>query len=331
MSRTPVVERAAWLPARTTRRVAACERGSGPVAAALQPTGCTTGRPGARFRPSRGRHLLKAAEPLVAAGRWPEVILWLTKARSIAAHDGVSRELYDIEYKLAELQQLTGDGEAAIRQSRAALATLRQLPDADAFTIAQHLGRLAQYHDAAGQREQRTEALREAVELMSDPRLARHLPAYLEALYDALRTQGAYRAAKAIAERAVALDTALGDDAHLVRDLNQLAIAEDWLGDLDAAGATHRRALEVAERAFGADHPEVGNVLNNLGVIAEERGDYLQATALYDRALEIFSRAFGQNAWTTAGALQTRQRSALNVRALIRACGSPYGCWQRPP
>ena len=252
----------------------------------------------------RGPALVKEAEPLIAQQRWTEVIPLLEKARDATLADrGVSYELYDIEFKLAELHQLTGDVEGAIRQSHAALATLHKLPSADAAMVAGHLWRLAQYHHAAGQREERTETMRKAVELMSDPRLAPQLPPFLEELYDALRSQGAYRASKAVAERAVALDTALGDEQHLVRDLNQLAIAYDWLGDLEAASSTYRRSLEVAGRAFGADHPEVGNVLNDLGSVAEEQGDLLRATTMYERALAIFLESFGEEAWATGGAL----------------------------
>src|SRR5262245_45850703 len=55
----------------------------------------------------------------------------------------------------------------------------------------------------------------------------------------------------------------------------------------------YRRALELAESAFGAEHPEVAVVLNNLAVLYKYTGNFDEAEALYRRALAITEQVMG--------------------------------------
>jgi CHAT domain-containing protein len=53
------------------------------------------------------------------------------------------------------------------------------------------------------------------------------------------------------------------------------------------------RALAIAEKAFGPDHPAVGTGLNNLAIVFRAEGRYAEAEPLYTRALAIDEKALG--------------------------------------
>ena len=54
-----------------------------------------------------------------------------------------------------------------------------------------------------------------------------------------------------------------------------------------------RRALELREKALGADHPDTLMSLNNLGILLSDKGDYEGAEELYRRALAGREKALG--------------------------------------
>jgi tetratricopeptide (TPR) repeat protein len=54
-----------------------------------------------------------------------------------------------------------------------------------------------------------------------------------------------------------------------------------------------QRALELAERQFGPDHPEVGTALNNLAELFRQQRRYFDAEALTERSLSIYEKALG--------------------------------------
>src|SRR5262245_16156794 len=58
-------------------------------------------------------------------------------------------------------------------------------------------------------------------------------------------------------------------------------------GQYVRAAAAARRALALAERAVGPDHPDVANILINLAGIAEAQGDYASAERQAQRAVTI--------------------------------------------
>jgi tetratricopeptide (TPR) repeat protein/predicted Ser/Thr protein kinase len=61
-----------------------------------------------------------------------------------------------------------------------------------------------------------------------------------------------------------------------------------------AEAAEHlTRAVDLATRALGPDHPDVGRWINNLGLVAKEQGHYEQAEAHHRRALAILEPALG--------------------------------------
>lgn len=68
----------------------------------------------------------------------------------------------------------------------------------------------------------------------------------------------------------------------------------------EEAQALYRRALELNERSFGADHPNVAVNLNNLAESLRTSGKYEEAESLFRRALRIDERLFGPQSPTVA-------------------------------
>src|SRR5215813_2683721 len=73
--------------------------------------------------------------------------------------------------------------------------------------------------------------------------------------------------------------------------LHEAALALYAEGNSQKAEPMFRRALRLLERAEGADHPDVAQVLNNLAAIHEDRCEYEAAERLYERSVRIMERA----------------------------------------
>ena len=84
-----------------------------------------------------------------------------------------------------------------------------------------------------------------------------------------------------------------------VTSLNDQALSLESKGDYAAAELLYRRALAIAEKALGPDHPETAGSLNNLASLLESKGDYAAAEPLYRRALAIAERTLGPDHPTT--------------------------------
>ncbi len=54
-----------------------------------------------------------------------------------------------------------------------------------------------------------------------------------------------------------------------------------------------RRALDIDERAYGTEHPDVAIDLNNLARLLQDTNRLAEAEPLMRRALEIFTRSLG--------------------------------------
>ena len=79
------------------------------------------------------------------------------------------------------------------------------------------------------------------------------------------------------------------DLAALNREVKQLYQAGKHAEALPIA----HRALEVAERRFGREHPAVGNALNELALLHKSRGQYSEAEPLYQRNIAILEKVRG--------------------------------------
>ena len=83
-------------------------------------------------------------------------------------------------------------------------------------------------------------------------------------------------------------------------------------GKYDRAVVVAKKALKVAEKNFGPNHPHVATSLNNLALLYQTQGQYGPAEPLYKRALAIREKAIGPDHPHVATSLE-------NLAALYRA------------
>jgi tetratricopeptide (TPR) repeat protein len=100
---------------------------------------------------------------------------------------------------------------------------------------------------------------------------------------------GAYPTARALFERALAIDEkVLGSEhADIAASLNNLALTLRAQGDFAAARPLFERALAINEKVLGHEHPLTGRALYNLGQMFHFQDDLAAARRLYERALAI--------------------------------------------
>jgi tetratricopeptide (TPR) repeat protein len=82
--------------------------------------------------------------------------------------------------------------------------------------------------------------------------------------------------------------------------LSMLALVHLDLAQYQQAEPLMRRALEVDERSFGPDHPNVARSINNLAQVLTDTNRIAEAEPLMRRALEIGERSLGTNHPTVA-------------------------------
>ena len=74
------------------------------------------------------------------------------------------------------------------------------------------------------------------------------------------------------------------------------------------------RALAIAEKKLGNDHPQVATSLNNLALLYQDQGHYSKAAPLFKRSLAIAEKALGPNHPQVAASLN-------NLALLYKAQG----------
>jgi tetratricopeptide (TPR) repeat protein len=75
--------------------------------------------------------------------------------------------------------------------------------------------------------------------------------------------------------------------------LNQEVMELYRAGKYDRAIVVAKKALEVAEKRVGPNHPDVATSLHSLASLYYNQGQYAQAETLYRRALTIRENALG--------------------------------------
>ncbi len=85
-------------------------------------------------------------------------------------------------------------------------------------------------------------------------------------------------------------------------------------GEYERAVVAAKKALEVAERNAGPDHPAVATSLGNLAGLYKTQGQYAQAEPLFKRALAIMEKALGPEHPAVATSLE-------NIAELYRKVG----------
>ena len=100
--------------------------------------------------------------------------------------------------------------------------------------------------------------------------------------------------------------------------LNGLALLLKATGDYAAAEPLYRRALAIAEKAQGPEHPSTGTSLNNLALLLQATGDYAAAEPLYRRALAIAEKALGSE---SEAAMRSHHKLHHKLGAILRKSG----------
>ncbi len=100
---------------------------------------------------------------------------------------------------------------------------------------------------------------------------------------------------KEVLDRAAAGDDkALADQPAVRADIHRtIGDAYRALGEYASAETQLRRALELAEQAYGPDHEETGRAAGTLGLLYWENNNHAAAEPLYRRELEVFRRLHG--------------------------------------
>jgi len=65
------------------------------------------------------------------------------------------------------------------------------------------------------------------------------------------------------------------------------------IADYDGAKKSYERALQIDEKVYGPDHPNVAIRVNNLGGVLEDLGDLAGAKNCFERALTIDEKVYG--------------------------------------
>lgn len=92
---------------------------------------------------------------------------------------------------------------------------------------------------------------------------------------------------------------------ELAQALGQLADAQIYMGNYDAADSLNRRALAIDRAFYGEDYPHVAEDLGNLAQTQEVRGYYANAESLEREALAIMEKWYGPDHPETARKLTT--------------------------
>jgi tetratricopeptide (TPR) repeat protein len=75
--------------------------------------------------------------------------------------------------------------------------------------------------------------------------------------------------------------------------INAFVLVYQSQGKDTEADPLYKQCLEIWEKVFGSDHPNVAQSLNNLADLYRIQGKYTEAEPLYNQALDIFKRALG--------------------------------------
>ncbi len=109
----------------------------------------------------------------------------------------------------------------------------------------------------------------------------------------ALERLGRHAEAAEAAGRAIAIYQQIYGPRHraLVQALTLLGTAQNEMGALDAAIATHRHAADVSAAVDGEDSVAIAGVYNNLALALEMKEELAEAAALLERAAAIYRKA----------------------------------------
>ncbi len=113
------------------------------------------------------------------------------------------------------------------------------------------------------------------------------------------------------------------DSYQAAQSLGDIADVMNHLGDPREARRLYERALAIAEKALGPEHPITIGIVGNAGMNRLDMLDYDGAALLYERALPPTEQSYGADDWSVAIAAHNLaiarrgQRRLPEARALI--------------
>src|SRR5262249_37554015 len=127
----------------------------------------------------------------------------------------------------------------------------------------------------------------------------RALLAVLAAIYaqDVYRSRASWPRCAVLTPHLIAsCETETADATESVQRGQLLELAGGYFRRQAAYSAAEpllRRALAIAEKALGPEHPDTATSLNNLALVLHDQGDLAAAPSLHERALAIKEKALG--------------------------------------
>jgi tetratricopeptide (TPR) repeat protein len=183
-------------------------------------------------------------------------------------------------------KDLAEKSQTVIKPSEEAKKTAKKIPD-DAGPYALAMKAVAESKFDKARKLAEKAAEEKEVELAEIYRLRGEIETYA----------GKYKAAAKWYKEALRL---AGDDEKILREA---ATAFYYNAEYKEAEPLMNRALEIDEKAFGKDHPDVARDLNNLSLLLKATNRLRDAEPLMKRALEIAEKAYGENCPIVATAL----------------------------
>lgn len=243
-----------------------------------------TARGGARI--AVGMHMLRGQELLAqgnAGAAAQDAVAALTAAQRLEDDSDLGLMMaHDLSARVAFYQ---GDLNTAEAHAREALRHMP--PDQDVEEVVFHTLRLAA---ALAEQERHAEVLELLEPVMPQVRQGSPDMEYLSSLLRCYGTSlvatGAHDEGLAILHDAVGRLEADGDLAELVSALDDLAMAQATVGQIDAAVASFERAIQIAQEQERFD-PGIALSLSNFAGILRVRGDLARARTLLQRAQVI--------------------------------------------
>jgi len=135
-------------------------------------------------------------------------------------------------------------------------------------------------------------------ERKDDPEVARVL-ANLAGLYDELDQR---RRALPLYERALAIREKHGDPVSLALAVQDLALAQQKLGELALAQRGYARAYRLLEESGATESEDGAQILSNWASAYADQGEFARAEELGQKALALLDKLFGKDAPNTAHA-----------------------------
>ena len=134
---------------------------------------------------------------------------------------------------------------------------------------------------------------REAIPYLQQAVAAVPLPDFYLALGRAYKELPDLPQAESTLQKGLATVTGGKDDTHEAGLVGLLGTTLQQSGDLDRALTYSQRALNIDEKTYGPEHPNVASDANNVGSILKDKGDLDGALTYTQRALKIGERVYG--------------------------------------